>query len=276
MKKVIAAVVLTVAGMALALAILPGFGFEFGFLDAFRSRSTSYTIVDSFESVDVRGGDCGVNVYESYDGGCEVYIQEREDAVRSARVEDGTLVVSAQTPGHWYDSLFSGDRRYISVYLPEDVYSALTVYAEGDIYVSNETAFRSAELESDGGEVSVYAPVDGSAAITTSSGDVYLSAMRAGSLEIRSDSGDLSLNKVTVSGEVTLASGSGDIWLWDCDGSSFQIRSDSGDVSGTFLRPMDFAADTTGGSIDVPKPDPSGGTCAVTTGSGDIWLTVEE
>lgn len=259
MKKAVLAVAMTVTGMALALAILPAFGFEFGFLDAFRLRSTSYTIGESFENIEVLGGKCDVSISAAYDDRCQVYIRDRKNTVRTARVEDGTLVVSVQAPERWYEALdiFGDADRSVSISLPEKEYGALTVRTDsGDVYVTDDMGFGSVGLETSGGEV-------------------YMSDAEAQSLSVSSDSGNLSMDTVTAAGTMTVTSGSGNIWMWDCDGAELRIESGSGDVSGSFLRPKNFVTSTRSGSIDVPMPDRAAGLCAVTTDSGDIWLYVE-
>ena len=279
MKKGIAAVAMVAVGMVLALAVLPAFGFEFGFLDAFRMRATSYTVGEDFGEISVQSGGCDVSVYRSYDDTCQVYIRDRKDAARAARAENGVLTVSADRKARWYDPLTSlgdGDR-YISIYLPADAYEALTVQtAGGDLYVEEELGFGSAELETAGGELSFYSQVGEDLTVSTESGDGYLNGVQAGGLTVRSGSGDLSLDTVTASGSMTVTAGSGDVFLWECDGAEVRIDTDSGDVSASFRSPKNFVTRTGSGSIDTPKSDKTAGTCAVTTGSGDIWLRISE
>lgn len=279
MKRVFQAVALVIVGMLLALLVLPHFGFDFGFLGSFRPQSNSRTVNEPFDAIQIRGGVCDVDVSTSYDGRCQVYVRDLDGTSAPVRVEDGTLTVAGGGERSWLEKLKVLDEgeRYISISLPEDMVCALTVETgSGDIYVSDELTFTNASVTADSGDISFHAGVEGEAALGTGSGDIYMSTLSLGSLTARTDSGELDLDGVTASGAVELSSGSGDIWLWDCDGESFQIGTDSGDVSASFLRRMDFVTDSDSGNVDAPLPDRSAGRCQVTTGSGDIWLYVED
>lgn len=279
MKKTAAAAALVLVGMLLALAILPGLGFDFSFLGAFRLKSTSYTVSESFSAIDVQGGACSISVSSSYDSQCQVYIRELGGRSRSARVVDGALTVTGGGERSWLEKLHFLDagERYISIYLPEESACTLRLATtSGDIYVSSEMGFGSTSLETDSGDISFYGSVDGTLTAETGSGEIYLSGVDAAALTARTGSGELDLDTVNASGPVELTAGSGDIWLWDCDGESFRIETGSGDVSGTFLTPKDFVTETGSGSVNAPLADKSAGLCQVKTGSGDIWLHVED
>lgn len=276
MKKVIAAVGLTVLGMLLALAVLPKFGFEFGFMGDLRPKSTSYDVGEPFHAVRVQGGACDISINSAYDGQSQVYIRALGNMTRTVRVEDGVLTVSVGGNEGLFAKLGLGeDDRYINVYLPEDQIFPLEAESEGDIYLAYDLTFGDSTVKS-GGDISIHAGVEGTLTVETDSGDIYISDVKAQAMTVRSRSGELALDTVTASGPTTLTTDSGDVWLWDCDGDSFTITTDSGDVSATFLSGKNFVASTGSGSMQVPTPDRSAGLCSVETGSGDIWLNVEE
>ena len=128
---------------------------------------------------------------------------------------------------------------------------------------------------------------------TSSTGSKVLTAVKCGSLKIESTTGDNTLRNVTVAGNAQLESDtgdwelenvivSGDAWLdsstgdWELNGfdaANITIRTDTGDVEGTLLSDKIFFADSDTGDVEVPRTT-SGGTCEITTSTGDIEIDI--
>lgn len=182
----------------------------------------------------------------------------------------------------------SGDIEYAA-----DTEHGLTLKtASGDLTVSGLTA-GSLEARSTSGEVAIRSvTVRGDLVVETVSGEIELEDASAQALSVQSTSGNLELTNVStaapmkfhaVSGDVGLTdviaaahmdieTVSGEIHLERSDAETLWIKSTSGDVSGSLLTDKLFITHTTSGDVRVPNSSTSGGTCEVTTTSGEIHL----
>lgn len=114
----------------------------------------------------------------------------------------------------------------------------------------------------------------GSLKIESTTGDNTLRNMTvAGNTKLESDTGDWELENVTVSGDAWLDSSTGDWELNGFDAANITIRTDTGDVEGTLLSDKIFFADSDTGDVEVPRTT-SGGTCEITTSTGDIEIDI--
>lgn len=205
-------------------------------------------------------------------------------------------------------SLGKSETAEIRIYLPKSDYQSLDAALQsGDIVVPEGFHFESANIRSSSGNIQILSTVSemltanatsgdiwvANAAPTnltaqSSSGDIGLEYVDAGNLQLTATSGDLHLFNVhaqtisanTTSGEIELAdvladesihikSTSGDAALQHCDAETLRIQTTSGDVSGTLLTEKVYLTDTASGDVDVPR-SASGGTCEISTTSGDI------
>ena len=201
----------------------------------------------------------------------------------------------------------------ITVYLPERDYAALSIDEDtGDVVLPGDFAFESIRFTLDTGDVDCRASSSGLISIGTTTGDVRLEALSAGALalstdtgriELRSvacagdlnisvdtgkailsevscesftskgDTGDLRLEQVLVSGLLSVERSTGDVRLEDCDAGELFISTDTGDVHGSLLTEKVFLVRSSTGEIHVPETV-SGGTCKITTSTGDIHIEI--
>ena len=206
------------------------------------------------------------------------------------------------------------DDESITVYLPEESYKDLAIStASGDIHVSDAFQFDTAQVSSSSGELSFLAKVGGQLSLRSVSGDIRFTDSEAETLIVSSTSGDITLDRLTVeklqagsvsgeinlrkvtsntlnvettSGEVelenTLIAGdarvktvSGDVELERFDAASLSVTTTSGEVEGVLLSAKNFQTRTTSGNVHVPASDLTGGSCAITTTSGDIEIKIK-
>ncbi|MGN1001850.1 MAG: DUF4097 family beta strand repeat-containing protein, partial [Oscillospiraceae bacterium] len=107
----------------------------------------------------------------------------------------------------------------------------------------------------------------------TGSGRILLSHIRSGEISARSTSGKVELTDVIAEEELFARSTSGGVALEGCDGGTIRLESTSGSVKGTLLSDKIFTADSTSGSINLPR-SAAGGECEITTTSGSIDIKV--
>lgn len=129
--------------------------------------------------------------------------------------------------------------------------------------------------------------------LASATGSKYLTGVSCGSLEMKATTGDNNLTNVTISGNIQLESNTGDWELknviasgdaklesdtgdWELrgfDAANITIDTDTGDVEGTLLTDKIFFVDSDTGRIDVPRTA-TGGTCEITTDTGDIEIEI--
>ena len=106
------------------------------------------------------------------------------------------------------------------------------------------------------------------------SGGLSLEKVSCETLRVRTSSGGISLADVVTTGSLMARSESGRIRLDRCDGEGLSLRSASGSITGTLRTDKVFFPESASGSIRVPHTA-AGGTCEVTTQSGNIDLAIE-
>lgn len=306
----IAAGCMILVGAILALGGLAAIRFDLTKLNTISYDTNTYEIGEDFHSISIAGAASDVHLYPSQYDTCRVVCTESDDVAFEVEVKDDTLYIRRQDGGIriLYFGVCLGETG-IGVYLPKDAYESLMVEtSSGDVTVSEALHFTSVEAQSVSGEVRVLASVEDSLSIQTQSGDIHMGNASPKTLRIQSVSGEISLDHVkgetelqigstsgdvalanvkggsleaaTTSGEIRLSnvilegglrakSVSGDIELKTCDAEELYIQSTSGSVSGALLNEKVFLIDTVSGDVDVPH-SASGGTCTVTTQSGDI------
>ncbi len=201
----------------------------------------------------------------------------------------------------------------ITVYLPGRDYAALSIEEDtGDILLPGDFSFESIRVKTDTGDVDCRASSSGLLSIDTDTGDTRLESLSAGALslstdtgriELRSvactgdlgvtvttgktiltdvtcgsftskgDTGDLRLEQVLVEGLLSAERSTGDVRLEGCDAGELLISTDTGDVHGSLLTEKVFLVRSSTGEIHVPDTV-SGGTCKITTSTGDIHIEV--
>ncbi len=67
----------------------------------------------------------------------------------------------------------------------------------------------------------------------------------------------------------------GDVRFDRCDAPELLIKTDTGDVRGSLLSEKVFITQTDTGRVNVPKTV-TGGTCQITTNTGDIKIEIAE
>ncbi len=202
---------------------------------------------------------------------------------------------------------------YVTVYLPAGEYGSLSIKeSTGDVEIPEDFIFFEMDIALSTGDVSIASDVRNAAKITTDTGDITLQNASVGALELQATSGAVTVSDVVCAGDVRVAVDSGKTFLTNltcrnltttgdtgdvllqrviasdsfdiqrdtgdvsfegCDAASIRIVTDTGDVMGTLLSDKVFVYRTSTGDVDLPKTT-TGGTCDITTDTGDIIITV--
>lgn len=211
-------------------------------------------------------------------------------------------------------TLISTESPKITVYLPKGEYGALSVTEDtGDVTLPGDFSFGEITVNLSTGDMSCAASCTGPLHIKASTGDIRLENLSAGEMslavstghvEVRGadcagdftvtvdtgkaaltdvtcrsftsggNTGDLTLENLLAGESITLRRSTGDVRLERCDAARLLIETDTGDVTGSLRTEKVFIARSDTGAVDVPETV-TGGTCKVTTDTGDIRLTVD-
>ena len=202
---------------------------------------------------------------------------------------------------------------YITVYLPAGEYGSLSIKeSTGDIEIPEDFTFFEMDLTLSTGDVYVASNVRNAVRIETDTGDVTLQNASVGSLELQVTTGTVAVNDVVCEGDIRVEVNSGKMFLTNltcrnltttgdtgdallqrviasnsfdiqrdtgdvsfegCDAASIKVVTNTGDVTGTLLSEMVFVYQTDTGDVDLPKTT-TGGTCDITTDTGDICISI--
>ena len=202
---------------------------------------------------------------------------------------------------------------FVTVYLPAGEYGSLSIKeSTGDVAIPEDFTFFEMDIALSTGDVHVSSDVRNAAKITTDTGDITLQNASVGPLELQvstgevavsdvvcagdacvavdsgktfltnltcrnltttGDTGDVLLQRVIASDSFDIQRDTGDVSFEGCDAASIKVVTDTGDVTGTLLSDKVFVYRTSTGDVDLPKTT-TGGTCDITTDTGDIIITI--
>lgn len=308
----IIAVCLCLVGILILTVALCVNGLHF---EKFVTPTVSHTIPidEPFTGISVDTQTADVFFVPSTDGESKVECVDNEKLTYTATVEDGILVVRCVDERKWYEhiGIFTPDT-FVTVYLPEESYSSLTVKTDtGDVSFPTDLFFETAEIETHTGDVVCPAArmgrltvktdtgnvrlsadmallsvvthtgdiilthlgVEEGITLTTDTGDVSLTKVACDTLTVKTNTGDVELTDTAVSGHLAAETDTGDVELEASDAATLRIKTDTGDVEGTLLSPKRVRAVSDTGDVRVPDTD-EGGLCEIMTSTGDveIWI----
>lgn len=282
--------------------------------DMHKPITTSEVIENDFSKLEIEQVTLDVTLFPSEDGSCYYLTKTYDNMFCDAKVENDTLIIRQNDGRKWYQyiGIFWG-KTSLDLYLPKSTYERLTLSGHtGDVTVSDHFSFDAVQIATDTGNVHFAAAVTelldiqsttgninilGSSpkALTVTSttgncfmrgvnvqedlsvkattGSIGLTDVTCGKLDLRTSTGDGELINVVASGDAKLESNTGDWELHGFDAANITIDTDTGDVEGTLLSDKIFFVDTDTGDVDVPRTT-TGGTCNITTDTGDIEINI--
>lgn len=265
-------------GLILSLGAMAGMKFDLSRIHTATYHLTSHTVEESFTSISVDVQECSVRLLPSQDGVCRVECPENEDVTYSISVEQQTLTVVEKDTRPWWGRIqigFNLGNMELTIYLPEQTYQNLSVETiSGDVSIPDSFSFDSANVHNTSGAVRFSAGVAQELTIETISGNLDVTGVKPQTLTLQTTSGEVNIARGIVGGSCRIDSVSGGVNLIDCDANALEISTISGDVSASLRTGKDFSTQTVSGNVDVPSST-SGGTCQISTVSGNITCTIE-
>ena len=249
---------------------------------AYRRESTVtvYLPVDAYESLTVKTASGDIEV----DGAFTF----TKDVIGSTA--SGSITVAASAEGRTYVKTSGG-----SIHLSGNA-GALTAYVgSGSVIADGITVLEETKLSSTSGRVELENATVGSLSAhvgsgnlkledltvtdtltaDTVSGDLHFIRVTCVSLTAETPSGRIELIDSVATGHISVKTTSGAIRLERADAETLYLKTGSGSVKGSLRTPKVFYADTTSGSVDVPKST-EGGLCEIKTVSGSIRITIAD
>lgn len=275
----------------------------------------SYEINEDFSNITIKSDTADIMFMPSADGKIKVDCYEGKKVKHLVAVDNGTLSVSVIDSREWYEYISIGFASpKITVYLPEGEYETLFIKeSTGDIELAKGFSFKKIDLNLSTGDVKCYSDaedikiaastgdiqikdiraktlnlsvstgkvtvvnttVEGDVIIGASTGKTYVTNLSCKNLTSTADTGDIILRSVIAAEKFFIERSTGDVELDGSDAKEIFIETSTGDVEGSLLTPKVFITKTDTGDIDVPRSVADGGTCEITTSTGDIEITVK-
>ena len=287
---------------------------DFSRLSTTKYETNSYEIRDPFGSIVIRTSTADIRFELSDDHTVSVVCHEETNIRHTVSVKDGALTVEAVDTRKWYEHIgISFGRTTVTVTLPRGTYGDLRIeLGTGDISIPEGLLFLNADISETTGDIAFSASASGALRLKTTTGDISLTGSAVGSAELSLSTGDITVSDVTAAGDLCMkvttgdtdvrnvrclnfsSSGTtGDITLTDvcieeslsatrttgdtrlhrADAASITIETTTGDVTGSLAGEMIIFAQSGTGKVVVPRCT-EGGRCDVTTGTGDILLSI--
>ena len=280
MKKttawLLAAVLLIVVGGVVFSAGMTALSWDFMQLNTSSYETNTYTVREDFDNITIKTDTADIRFVTTQDGRCAVVCYERENETHAVKVENGMLLVEAADDSAWYRHIgFDFDAPEITLYLPQEDYAAVKIETgTGDIAVEDLSAGALALTVSTGRVTAKNVRCAGEMEVYVSTGKTELNGVRCGGLTSEGSTGDMTLTDVVADGMLSVQRSTGDVALNGCDAAEITVQTDTGDVTGRLLSEKVFVTETDTGRVEVPKTM-TGGTCTVTTDTGNIQIKME-
>lgn len=281
MKKIIVlitvALCLIVAGAALAGAALVAADFSFSGLASEKLEEVSYIVDGDFSHIMIATDSHDVTLAPSTDSVCRIVGTESDGFKIDAEIEDSTLVVKLKDDRKWYDhiGIFTAET-YITLYLPESVYSSLTVATlTGDVLIPENFTFDGAAIAASTADISVFSAIKGELALACSTGDITVSGVNPTKLDASVSTGDIHIENVTTEGKITLECSSGDVELHGVEAGEIVSKGTTSDLllKNVIVENEINIKRSTG---DVTLTSTLSGSLVIETSSGDVELNLSD
>ncbi len=297
---ILTAISLLIAGGLIALGALIAMDFNFMELSTQEYETNTYEISDHFDKISVNASTPEIEFVQSEDETCRIECIEWKKEKYSAAVRNGTLEIDTVNARKWYDYIgFHFGNEKLTVYLPKTAYVSLFVDSDtGDVEIPAGFSFERIEITGNTSDIACDASASELMEISTDTGDIKVEFFRAGevkltadtgsikvsaadakggaaceSLFVESDTGNIIIENVIAEAALSVESDTGYVKFEGCDAGSIMMKTDTGDITGTLLSEKVIIAESSIGDVDVPKTT-TGGRCELTTGTGDIRITI--
>lgn len=312
-RWLLTAAALVAVGLLLFAAVMTAFRWDFSGLNTVEYRTASYEIREDFSSIEISGNTADIVFAVSVDGMCSIECYVPENFTHFAEVRNGTLFVQASAGDWKQNIGIDFRSPEITVYLPKTEYVSLAISeSTGDIEIPEEFRFDEVDISLSTGNVRFCASSSGTVSVTATTGEIRIEHGTVDALVLCTTTGEITVSDVTCQGDLTanvttgkltvtdtacrnlvsygttgevfltrmLAAGkitversTGDVRFEAADAAELFVKTATGDVSGTLLTEKIFFAESSTGSIRVPRTT-TGGTCEISTSTGDILIEI--
>ena len=314
-------------GVGVTAAIAGGVLFAVGFAANEKEKkegvdTKEYVATESFEDIDVDLICSKLKIEKAADGVNKVVYGDKDKLYNEVAVKDNKLTIKQVDDRPWYKrwlfnfNWYYNDELTVTIYLAGDTYNSLVASNQvNSIEVAKDFSFKTVDLKTNTGSVSVYASATESVKAVTNTGSVHAKGLTTASLKCSADTGSVNVESVTVngdadlhsatgttnvnestfnnlkvenstgtinvnnstaSGEMNLKTSTGSIRLSRVDAASMKLKTSTGSITGSVLTAKNFKGKSSTGSVDLPDSDSSAGVFDAETSTGSIRITIAD
>ena len=235
-----------------------------------RYETNTHEITENFDNISIDTSTANIELLPSEESSCRIVCHEHSKIKHEVKVTDGTLTVTEVDTRKWYDHIsFGFNETKISLYLPEENYSALKITeSTGDITIPTDFIFESIDLKLSTGDVKCSASAADAMKIDASTGNVSIENASATSLEISVSTGNIKVSDVSC-GSFTANLSTGKTVITNVTCESFASKASTGDF---IFDKVEIVNNCTieRSTGDVELKDTTAGILNVTTDTGDV------
>jgi len=250
-----------------------------------KNEIREFVVDEDFEDIKILTTTEDITILPSIDGKCKVVFNVPSSYEVKADVEERGLNVCTLNSSDIMSLIrnfeFGIDgNTSVTIYLPALRYGKVEISdTTGDIDIEGLRA-GGLGISTTTGNVHMHNSQCGDVSADTTTGDVGFEGVTCDGLYSKGTTGDITLRRVIAGGKIVIERGTGNVALDGCDAKELEISTSTGDVTGTLLSGKQFVVKSNTGDISVPESkgasgdvaDGTCGTCAITTGTGDIVL----
>lgn len=312
-RWLLTAAALVAVGLLLFTAVMTAFRWDFSGLNTVEYRTASYEIREDFSSIEISGNTADIVFAVSVDGMCSIECYVPENFTHFAEVRNGTLFVQASAGDWKQNIGIDFRSPEITVYLPKTEYVSLAISeSTGDIEILEEFCFDEVDISLSTGNVRFCASSSGTVSVTATTGEIRIEHGTVDALVLCTTTGEITVSDVTCQGDLTanvttgeltvtdttcknlsadgttgdvslkrllaaekikIERSTGDVRFDGADAADLFVKTSTGDVTGTLRSDKVFYAESSTGSISVPKTL-ADGICDIKTSTGDIRIEI--
>ena len=284
-----------VTGLILFGVVMTMAGWDFTKLNTVKTVTNEYAFDEEIRNIQVTTKITNVVFIPTQEECVRVVCKEQEKLRHSVSVENGTLVICVEDTRQWQDYIgVNFERTRITVYLPEAIYGLISVQTgTGDvncfvsadkIQIKTETGnifvekIHAGDMEltvSTGTISAISVTCDGNLQADTATGRMNITNVHCDSFSSSGSTGDVILEQLIANQNIFIRRNTGDVKFVRCDANTLiRVEVDTGDVKGSLVTDKVFAVHTDTGEIDVPESVAGNAQCQISTGTGNVKITI--
>lgn len=263
-----------VAGLVCVTCAMAAVGFDIKKLATISYQENTIRVNGEFDRLEIDVNTADIELVKTDKQPCRIEYCEPENVGLSADVNNRTLTIREKDQREWLEKIgLSFDRPKIKICLPKEKYDDAAIKTvSGDVKISDDLTFGSLTVEATTADIDCGATVTKTMSIHVTTGDIRLEKLTADDLEITAVTGDIEIISVKAE-KLRIETTTGDVRFDRSDAKEIVVTTTTGDVTGSLLSAKRFDVQTTTGDIDVPSAS-SGGSCKITTTTGDIQIKI--